>query len=192
MAHRSRPLNRPLLTNQTANPRIGLSPYSLIARLFATVVQAPPPKSSRSSSPSGVSPPKSFGISPGYSQVCTTFQDLNRFQTLRQLEVELVKISRCSSSSFVRRWSPRATNSIFAPLVSSHKHAALRTRNAATAPSQPTEKVTCAVIVNLRREGVIAGLSFLTPHLAPLREDARLVTEVWPTSAIVSARSSAK
>ncbi len=46
--------------------------------------------------------------------------------------------------------------------------AMLRTRKAATAPSQPTEKVTCAVMVNLRSGGVIAGFSFLTSHLALL------------------------
>src|ERR1700730_19118775 len=44
----------------------------------------------------------------------------------------------------------------------------LRTRNAATAPSQPSEKVTCAVMVNLRTEGVIAGRTCLIPHLAPV------------------------
>ncbi len=67
----------------------------------------------------------------------------------------------------------------------------LRTRKAATAPSQPTEKATCAVMVNLRRAGVIAALSSLILHLAPVGEGVRPVTPVRPRSEIVSPRSRA-
>ena len=41
------------------------------------------------------------------------------------------------------------------------KPAILRTKKAAVAPSQPTEQLTCAVIVALRNAGVIVGLSLL-------------------------------
>src|ERR1700687_1363300 len=58
----------------------------------------------------------------------------------------------------IDRYAPRTTSASW--LVSP---AMLRTRKAAVAPSQPTEKLTCAVIVNLRKAGVIAGLSFLIP-----------------------------
>src|SRR5260370_39653871 len=60
----------------------------------------------------------------------------------------------------IERYAPRTTSASW--LV---RPAMLRTRKAATAPSQPTEKVTCAVMVNLRRAGVIAGPSFLVSYL---------------------------
>src|SRR5258708_31652734 len=66
--------------------------------------------------------------------------------------------------SSIERYAPFTTSASWVV-----RPAMLRTRKAATAPSQPTEKVTCAVMVNLRRAGVIALLSFWTPHLTVVR-----------------------
>src|SRR5437879_4165862 len=70
----------------------------------------------------------------------------------------------------IERYAPRTTSASW--LVSP---AMLRTRKAAVAPSQPTEKLTWAVIVNLRRTGVIARPSFLILCLV-LGEGVRRVT----------------
>src|SRR5260370_32316942 len=76
---------------------------------------------------------------------------------------------------FIEREAPRTTSASWVV-----RPAMLRTRKAATAPSQPTEKVTCAVMVNLRRAGVIALLSFWTPHLAVVRRGFVSLRESGP------------
>src|SRR5713226_2948230 len=55
----------------------------------------------------------------------------------------------------IERYAPRTTSASW--LV---RPAMLRARKAATAPSQPTENATCAVMVNLRTVGVMVVFSF--------------------------------